>query len=113
MLLYLTFMLNANILQKHWQKLEAKKTAPKFVKKINTLEFSELKKAIDNKNIFYVKNLTKKMYDGEAFIVRNSAKKNLKNIIIKLAKHYDKKKNLLFIKCLMGHQIFIELLTKK
>lgn len=113
MLLYLTFMLNANILQKHWQKLEAKKTAPKFVKKINTLEFSELKKAIDNKNIFYVKNLTKKMYDGEAFIVRNSAKKNLKNIIIKLAKHYDKKKKSSFHKMLNGTPNFHRIINKK
>lgn len=106
-------MLNASILQKYWQKLEAKKSPPKFVKKINILEFSKLKKAIDTKNVFYIKNLAKKMYDGEAFIVRNSAKKNLKNIIIKLAKHYDKKTKSSFHKMLNGTPNFHRIIDKR
>ena len=57
------------------------------------------------------------MYDGEAFILRNAAKKNLKKIIINLAKHYDKNKKSSFHKMLDGapnfHRIINENITKK
>ena len=47
------------------------------------------------------------MYSGEVFILRNAAKK-IKNIMLKLAKHYDKKQEPSFHKCVMRDQIFIE-----
>lgn len=110
-------MLNTENIKKYWAKLEQSKNPPKFVKKINLIEFKDLKKSIDKKNEFYTKNLIKKMYSGEAFIVRNAAKKNLKNTIINLAKHYDKKQKSSFHKMLDGtpnfHRIIDKKITKK
>ena len=36
-------MLNESSMRNYWQKMEAKNAPPKFVKKINILEFSKLK----------------------------------------------------------------------
>ena len=75
-------MLNSNLMDNYWKTLESKKPVPKFVKKINILEFDKLKKSINSKNEIFVKNLARRMYNGEAFILRNAAKKNLKKILI-------------------------------
>ena len=84
-------MLNAETLKNYWNKLESQSQPPKVVKKISIIEFHKIKNSINNKNEFFVKNLAKRMYSGEAFIVRNAAKKNLRKTIIDLAKYYDKK----------------------
>ena len=39
--------------KKYSTKLEKSKKLPKFVKKINLIEFQDLKKSIDKKNRFY------------------------------------------------------------
>ena len=78
-------------MENYWKTLESKKPVPKFVDKINIIEFDKLKKSINCKNEIFVKNFARRMYNGEAFIVRNAAKKNLKKIMLNLAKHYDKK----------------------
>ena len=56
------------------------------------------------------------MYSGEAFIVRNAAKKNLKDIVLKLAKSYDKKYKPSFHKMLDNtpnfHRIYDKEVTK-
>jgi len=106
-------MLSTLSILKYWKRLEAKKPAPKFVKKINIIEFDQLKKSINGKNEFYVKNLAKRMYDGEAFILRNAAKKNLKKIIINLAKLYDKNNKTSFHKMLDGTPNFHRIINKK
>ena len=85
-------MLNSSSIKKYWEFLELKKSAPKYVKKVSILEFDKLKNLVNSKNEIFVKSLARKMYDGEAFIIRNAAKKNLKKITLDLAKHYDKKK---------------------
>ena len=106
-------MLNSNLMDNYWKTLEKKKPVPKFVKKINILEFDKLKKSINSKNEIFVKNLARKMYNGEAFILRNAAKKNLKNIMINLAKHYDKKQKPSFYKMLDGTPNFHRIINKK
>ena len=62
---------------------------------------------------FFVKNLAKRMYSGEAFIVRNAAKKNLRKTIIDLAKYYDKKQKPSFHKMLDGTPNFHRIINKK
>ena len=110
-------MLNADTLKKYWAKLESQSQPPKVVKKISILEFDKIKNSINNKNEFFVKNLAKRMYSGEAFIVRNAAKKNLRKTIIDLAKYYDKKQKPSFHKMLDGtpnfHRIIDKKITKK
>lgn len=110
-------MLNADTLKKYWTKLESQSQPPKVVKKISILEFDKIKNSINNKNEFFVKNLAKRMYSGEAFIVRNAAKKNLRKTIIDLAKYYDKKQKQSFHKMLDGtpnfHRIIDKKITKK
>ena len=110
-------MLNESSMRNYWEKMEAKNAPPKFVKKINTLEFSKLKKSINEKNEIFVKNLAKKMYNGEAFILRNAASKKLKNVIIQLAKECDRKQKPSFHKMLDGtpnfHRIIDKKITKK
>ena len=82
------------------------------------LDFKDLKKAIDNKNLIYLKKLIKNMYvKKEAYILKNSAEKKLKNTIIKLANHYKSKKKSNFHKMLDGtpnfHRIIDKNITKK
>ena len=95
-------MLNTVSIKNFWEHLEKKSSPPKYVTKINIVQFNDLKKKADNKEEFYIKNIIKKMYKGEAFIVRNAAKKNLKEITVKLAKYYDKKERPSFHKMLDG-----------
>ena len=110
-------MLNTSSIQKYWETLENKNPPPKHVKKISIIEFDKLKKSINEKNELFIKGLAKKMYSGEAFIIRNAAKKNLRNVIIKLAKYYDKKQKPSFHKMLDGtpnfHRIIDKKITKK
>ena len=110
-------MLNSTSIKNYWISLESKKPPPKSVKKISIIEFDKLKKSINSKNEIFVKNLVRKMYDGEAFVVRNAAQKKLKKIIIDLAKYYDKKQKSSFHKMLDGtpnfHRIIDKKITKK
>ena len=110
-------MFNTLQIKKYWEKIESQKKSPTFVKKINLIFFDDIKKKINRKNEFYLKNLIKKMYEGEAYIVRKAAKKTLKKIVIKLAKYYDKKQKCSFHKMLDGtpnfHRIIDKKITKK
>ena len=74
-------MLNTVSIKNFWEHLEKKSSAPKYVTKINIVQFKDLKKKADIKEEFYIKNIIKKMYKGEAFIVRNAAKKTLKKLL--------------------------------
>ncbi len=102
---------------KYWENLEAKMPAPKSVTKVSVINFEDLKKACREKNEFYLRSLIKKMYSGNAFIIRNAAKKNLRNTMINLAKKYDKKVKPSFHKMLDGtpnfHRIYDKNVTKK
>ncbi len=110
-------MLNSSSLKKFWLNLEKKKYPPKYVKKVNLIEFESLRSLINKKSEFQVKNIIKKIYSGEAFIVRNAAKKNLKKTIIQLAKYYDRNQRQSFHKMLDGtpnfHRIIDKNITKK
>ena len=104
-------------IKKYWNKLESRLSPPTYVHKVSVINFEDLKKACKTKNDFYIKSLIKKMYSGNAFIIRNAAKKNLKQTIIKLAKQSDKKHKPSFHKMLDGtpnfHRIYDKNITKK
>lgn len=105
--------MNSNLIKNYWEKLEKKKKPPKYVKKINIIEFDELKKKISSKNQSAIKKMVKKMYDGDAYILRNAAKKNLKKTVLDLAKYYDKKQKPSFHKMYDGVPNFHRIIDKK
>ncbi len=105
-------------INKYWEFLEQKYPCPKFVKKIDELEFYDFKKHIDNKNEIYIKKIIKDMYvNNTAFILKKAAPKNFKNIIIDLANFYKKKQKTNFYKMLNGtpnfHRVIDKKITKK
>ena len=107
-----------NEINKYWNYLEEKYPSPTYVKKVKKLNFSKLKKEIDNKNYKYIKNLIRKMFvEKEAYILKNSADKNLKNTIIQLANYYKKNKKTSFYKMIDGvpnfHRVIDKNITKK
>ncbi len=102
----------------YWTYLEAKYPVPKYVEKVNVLNFLKLKKEIDNKNEKFIKNIIKKMYvNKEAFILKGCAKKGLKKVMLDLAEHYKKKRKPSFYKMYDGvpnfHRAIDKKLTKK
>ena len=107
-----------NELNKYWNYLEGKYPSPRYVKKVKKLNFSKLKKEIDNKNYKYLKNLIRKMFvEKDAYILKNSANKNLKDTIIQLANYYKKNKKTTFYKMVDGvpnfHRVIDKNITKK
>ncbi len=110
-------MLNKS-LNKYWQQLEKKHSAPSYVKKIKDLEFVDLKSAVENKKEKYLKSIIRNMYvKKEAYILKNAAPKNFKKTIIELANNYKKKRKSSFHKMLNGtpnfHRIIDKKITKK
>ena len=106
-----------NEINKYWNYLEEKYPSPRYVKKVKKLNFSKLKKEIDNKNYKYIKKLIRKMFvEKEAYILKNSADKNLKNTIIQLANYYKKNKKTSFYKMIDGvpnfHRVIDKNITK-
>jgi len=101
-------------LNKYWNYLEKKYPAPKYVKIVKNLEFEALKKAVEQKNEKYLKKIIKNMYlKREAYILKNSASKNLKNTIIDLANHYKKTRKQSFHKMFDGCPNFHRAIDKK
>lgn len=98
----------------YWKHLEKNYPEPTFVKKVKDLDFQKLKKAIDKKDKRFVKRIIKNMYvNKEAFILKRSASKSLKKIIIDLANHYKSKKSTSFYKMLDGSPNFHRIIDKK
>ncbi len=105
-------------LDEYWNLLENKYPAPNIVSKVRTLKFEDLKNGIDNRNVKYLKKLIRAMYvNKEAFILKKSAPKKLKETIIELANHYKKSRKTSFHKTLDGvpnfHRIIDKNITKK
>ena len=105
-------------LNEYWDSLEKKYPAPKYVGRVKILKFEDLKKAIDNKNEKLLKKIIKSMYvKKEAYILKKSASKKLKETILNLAKHYKKTRRTSFHKTLDGvpnfHRIIDKNITKK
>ena len=102
----------------YWNYLEGKYPAPKYVGKINKLNFLKLKNEIDRKNEKFIKSLIKRMYvNKEAFILKGCAKKGLKKVMLDLADHYKKNFKPTFYKMYNGvpnfHRAIDKKLTKK
>ena len=105
-------------INKYWNFLEQKYKAPQYVRKVNELKFENLKKAVDEKNEKYLKQLIKKMYvNKEAFILKNCANKNLKKTMLDLVNHYKKTRKPTFKKMFDGvpnfHRVIDKNITKK
>ena len=60
--------------------LRKRKKPPKSVNKVNIINFETIKQQVDKKNEFYLKNFIRKLYNGEAFILRDAATRNLKKL---------------------------------
>ena len=109
--------MNSNLINNYWEELEKKKKPPKYVKNVKVIQFDEFKKKLNSKNQIVIKRLARKMYDGDAYILRNAAKKNLKKIILNLANYYNKKQKPSFHRMLDGtpnfHRIIDKKITKK
>ena len=93
--------------------LENKSPPPRYVSKVSNLDFLTLKKAVDNKDINFVKKIIRRMYiDKEAFILKNSASKKLKKTVLELANEYKKRKSS-FCKMYDGCPNFHRVIDKK
>ena len=108
---------NQNI-NKYWNYLEKKYPAPKYVGQVKYMEFKDLKKATDNENENYLKKIIKNMYvKKEAYILRNSATKGLKETVLDIANHYKKTRKTSFHKMKDGtpnfHRVIDKDITKK
>ena len=108
---------NQNI-NKYWNYLEQKYPAPKYVGQVKYMEFKDLKKATDNENENYLKKIIKNMYvKKEAYILRNSATKGLKETVLDIANHYKKTRKTSFHKMKDGtpnfHRVIDKDITKK
>ena len=100
-------------INKYWNYFESKYPVPKYISRIKTLQFDDLKKAIDNKNETYLTKIIKSMYvKKEAYIVKNSASKKLKETILDLANHHKKTRKCSFSKILDGVQNFHRIIDK-
>ncbi len=98
----------------YWKYLEKNYSEPTFVKKVKNLNFQRLKNAIDKNDGRFVKRIIKNMYvNKEAFILKRSASKNLKKIVIDLANYYKRKKKTSFHKMLDGSPNFHRIIDKK
>jgi len=107
-------MLLEKKLENYWKYLEKKYNPPKYVGKVNILKFLDFKKAIDNKNEKFLKNLIKKMYvEKQAYILKNCATKGLKKIMLDLAEHYKKTRKQNFYKMHDGVPNFHRAIDKK
>jgi|TARA_B100000780_G_scaffold278201_1_gene250972 hypothetical protein len=111
-------MILSQKINNYWKYLEKKYPTPTHVKSVKKLDFFDLKKAIDKNNYNYLKNIIRKMFvEKEAYILTNSADKNLKKVIINLANHYKKNKKSTFFKMIDGvpnfHRIINKKITKK
>ncbi len=106
-----------NIIQNYWSHLENKSPPPRYVSKVTNMDFSTLKKAVDDKDINYVKKIIRRMYiDKEAFILKNSASKKLKKTILELVNKYKKKKSnfyKMYDGCPNFHRMINKKITKK
>ena len=63
-------------LDKYWRYLENKYAPPKYVGRVNELQFSILKKAIDKKDEKFLKKLIKKMYIDKEALFKGCAPKD-------------------------------------
>ncbi len=102
----------------YWKYLESRFPPPKYVGKIKYLEFKNFKKSIDNKDEQYIKKIIRNMYvNKDAYILRNSADKNLKKTVLDLANNYKKNRKISFHKMLDNtpnfHRIIDKTITKK
>ncbi len=106
-----------NIIQNYWVHLENKSPPPRYVSKVGNLDFLTLKKAVDNKDINFVKKIIRRMYiDKEAFILKNSASKKLKKTVLELANEYKKRKSSfckMYDGCPNFHRVIDKKITKK
>ena len=111
----MSFQQNIN---KYWNYIESKYPTPKYIGRVKTLKFDDLKKVIDNKNESYLKKIIKSMYvKKEAYILRNAATQKLKETILDLAIHYKKTRKTSFHKMLdrapKFHRVIDKNITRK
>jgi len=86
-----------------WNLLEKKYPKPSYIKKINILEFSDLKNALDEENLPFIEKIIENLYlNQEAYILKRAVSTQLRNVSVALAKTYNKSYNSDFFKMLDG-----------
>jgi hypothetical protein len=86
-----------------WNSLEKKYPKPTYIKKINILEFSVLKKALDEENISFIEKIIENLYlNQEAYILKRAVSNKLRDVCIALANSYNKEQKSNFFKMLDG-----------
>ena len=84
-----------------WKFLEDNYPKPKFIKKINVIDFSKLKKALDEENFSFVKRVIENLYlNNEAYIFKKAVSPKLRDISIYLANLYNETQKSNFFKML-------------
>jgi hypothetical protein len=100
-------------ISKYWDYLEQKYPSPKYIGQVKSMEFKDLKKAIETKNEIYLKKLIRNMYvKKEAYILRKAATKKFKETVLDLANHYKKTRKTSFYKMLDGAPNFHRAIDK-
>ena len=61
-----------NKINKYWNYLEKKIPPPKYVGRVSNLDFMTLKKAVDDENEKFLKNIIRRMYVNKEAYVRFS-----------------------------------------
>ena len=59
-----------------WDKIEKKKTFPKYIRKIEILSFKNFSKKISSNNINEINKIIRNLYNGDFYIIRNSISDN-------------------------------------
>jgi hypothetical protein len=109
--------MNQNPLKEVWKEIEAKGVSPIGITNVRELELADLKQLVEEENLLELRNLAESMYAGEAFILRNAAPPQLKEVMRQLADDYAKSREPEFHKMLDGcpnfHRIIDAEITKK
>lgn len=104
-------------IKNYWKYVESKYPLPKYVLKVEVINFDDVKNILDTKNLYLAKKIIRDMYvKNVAFILRKSAPPSLRKILNKLVELQEKKKPS-FHKMYDGtpnfHRIIDKKITKK
>ncbi len=100
-------------IQKYWNYIENKYPKPKFINRVIEIDIKELKSAVNNQNLTFIKTIIRNLYkESSIIILRNAASKELKQSMFDLVKSYEKRKPT-FHKMYDGVKNFYRIIDKR
>lgn len=100
-------------IQKYWNYIENKYPKPKFINRVIEIDIKELKSAVNNQNLTFIKTIIRNLYkESSIIILRNAASKELKQSMFDLVKSYEKRKPT-FHKMCDGVKNFYRIIDKR